>query len=110
MAHLIPGTKETLSLKQAESNEQIWTQTLAAWHMVTIDLLVLTTVFLLLALGYIPDTHGVLPLLLYGWLAVWTLAWLLVVGVGSRDWHYVYKLPQWVVFVLLIGLAYMGFG
>ena len=109
LAHLIPGSKETLSLRQATSPEQAWHQTFGAWQLISVDLLVLSGIFLASALGYLSNNMNVLAGVLYVWLLGWTVVWILTIWLSSRKWKYLFSLPQWVLFLALLGLGYMGF-
>ena len=109
LAHLIPGSRETLSLRNASSPEQAWHQAFGVWQLISLDLLLLTGIFLASAFGFFSESWGALSIILYAWLVGWTLVWILTIGLSSRGWKYLLKLPQWALFLALLGLGYMGF-
>lgn len=109
VAHLIPGSKETLSLRHSTATDQAFYQAYGVWHMVSVDLLIFAGIFLCSALGYFPENKQEISLILTIWLCVWMLGWVLTVGLATRRWTYLVKLPQWILFLVLLLLGYLGF-
>jgi len=110
-AHVIGGTKETASITPNGSNEKLtraWKQSMCAFQMLAIDLLLVTVALFTLALtDIIPFKHEItllLSLLYFLWGIVWLvqLFWL-----KSKRQTYFY-LPQWLFWFIGAGLLYYG--
>lgn len=115
LAHTVVGIKEAYSTEpktlQATVDTTIqrnWMQSMAAFQMVTVDLLLLSVLLWLLALtNWIPQAEGV-TMVLSGLFLLWGLAWWLQVVFISENKKDYLALSQWLLWLLNAALLYWG--
>ena len=118
VAHTIVGNREALTTRPsvpddvASSNfatvERNWVQSLCAFQMVTVDLLVLS--LLLFALGatdFVPAKREV-ALAASFFFGLWGAAWLIQLLVLRRSLRDYLLLSQWLFWFVCSGLLYWG--
>ena len=118
-AHTFVGTKESLSTsprkiadKEKVNNysviEKNWIQSMCAFQMITIDLLVLSILLFVIAVTDVITFERVVALLLSGFFLLWGIAWLIqLVALKSSTRNYLH-LGQWFFWFLCSGLLYWG--
>lgn len=110
LAHLFVGTRETRGLIPTEPQcRPHGLQALAVWQLVTVDLLLLTIAAYLLAVSEVfGSARRSVALFMAGYLATWTLAWLLQLRLaGARGKNYL-LLGQWLLFMACAALLLWG--
>ncbi|MEL6109047.1 MAG: hypothetical protein AAFU85_23830 [Planctomycetota bacterium] len=111
LAHLFVGTAEYRTIAPAaepNATRQAWVQGLGAWHFVTVDLLVTTLLFAAVGLGdWMMPVEAILLRCLGVYFLVQGIVWLLVLSVSGHATPNRYlKLPQWLLFWIVAGLAF----
>lgn len=110
-AHTFVGTKEALKTKPttaAAPIQQYWKQSMAAFQLVTVDLLLLSLLLWLIALTDWIPAESTLTLFLSVWFLLWGLAWLgqlLFLSKNKKDYL---LLSQWLFWLVNAALLYWG--
>lgn len=122
IAHSFFGVKESLSLSpEAVSNKQNtndqdthstlkrhWLQSMCAFQMITIDLLMLTIVLFLISLTQIISFEKHLTLALSSLFFLWGVAWLIQLVVLTKEKRDFIYLSQWAFWLICSALLYVG--
>jgi hypothetical protein len=119
LAHLFIGTKESMSIspaKLAHAPEQTasatlqknWLQTMCAFQMISVDLLVLSILIFVMALTDIIPSEQPIILALSAFYLLWGFAWLLQLALLKAKAEIYLKLGQWIMWLLCSGLLYWG--
>ena len=119
LAHTFVGTRESLSVapeKLGDKNtldnfdvlEKNWIQSLCAFQMITVDLLLLTVLLFVIALtDYIPFERPLtmgLSVLYF----LWGIAWFIQLSILTKDRKNYLLLAQWLLWFVSAGLLYWG--
>lgn len=110
-AHTFVGTKEALQTRPPNTAaliQQYWKQSMAAFQLVTVDLLLLSLLLWLIALTDWIPAKSTLTLFLSGWFLLWGLAWLgqlLFLSKNKKDYL---LLSQWLFWLVNAALLYWG--
>jgi hypothetical protein len=111
IAHTFVGTKETAALSPAVENEKLvihWKQSMCAFQMLTIDLLLVTIALFTIALTDIISFESELILFLSLLFFLWGVVWLIqLVWLKTRAKTYLI-LAQWLFWFVCSGLLYWG--
>ncbi|MGH1339421.1 MAG: hypothetical protein ACRBFS_25095 [Aureispira sp.] len=113
VAHTFVGTQEALKtapkkLKTTVEDkiQQHWLQSMGAFQMVTIDLLLVSLILWALALtNWIPMEREV-TLLLSAWFFLWGIAWLVQLLFLTKDKKDYLLLGQWLFWLVNAALLY----
>lgn len=119
IAHTFFGTKESLSISPRKiadkSNldnfnvlERHWIQSMCAFQMITIDLLILSVMLFLISLTDLISFEKTLTLTLSVWVLLWGVAWLIQLALLTKDKKNYLHLSQWVFCFICSGLLYYG--
>jgi len=118
LAHTVAGNREALSTRppvpdgaatgESATIDRNWVQSLCAFQMVTVDLLVLSLLlFTLGATDLVPAKREV-ALGVAMFFALWGLAWLIQLLVLRRRLKDYFLLSQWVFWFVCAGLIFWG--
>ena len=115
VAHLVVGTQESYSLKPTASSdaafrvaERNWLQSMAAFQMVTVDLLALSILLFVLALTDLISAESTIILTLSAFYLLWGVAWVVqLVMLKAQHKNYL-QLGQWLLWLLCAALLYWG--
>lgn len=120
-AHTVVGAREAKSVRPAlimpnesttassfERLERNWVQSLCAFQLVTVDLLVLTGLSFLLAFTEIISPKRPIALALAGYYLLWGIAWLIQLAVLKSPRKNFFLLGHWVLWFLCAVLVYWG--
>lgn len=107
-AHTFLGTKEFLSTKVSSSAKILnnWYQSYCAWHLITIDLLMFTLGFCLLAFTDLVETKSDILNFLGVWMIGWAVAWIATLAFSKEGRIQLKKLHQWMIFLILAGCSF----
>ena len=111
-AHLFVGTKETASISPEHADEKLlanWVQAMCAFQMLSIDLLVIASLLLIIAILDLGATENVILLIAIGLYALWGVVWILQMIWLSETNVSLYRLPQWLVWFFCSGLLGWGY-
>ncbi|MEM6303540.1 MAG: hypothetical protein AAF744_02410 [Pseudomonadota bacterium] len=111
LGHVFIGTRETATLEpRAASGKPManWVQTMCAFQMLTIDLIVLTAALYWLALGEPGALARPLTLAIAGYFALQGLLWLGHILWFSRPGASLLTLPHWAVWLGCAALLWWG--
>ncbi len=119
VAHTFVGTKESLSTsprriagKDKLDNfgvvEKHWIQSMCAFQMITIDLLILSVVLFLISLTDIISFERTLTLSLSVLFLLWGVAWFIQLALLTKDKKNYLHLSQWAFWFICSGLLYVG--
>ena len=119
IAHLFVGTRESLSISPAkisnvsdrkafESLEKNWIQSMCAFQMISIDLLVLSILLFVISLTDIINFEQSIVLALSVFYLLWGLAWLIQLVVLKPSGKIYFQLGQWIFWIICSGLLYWG--
>ncbi len=111
IAHIVGGTIESASIAPSKTNEKLtrnWLQSMCAFQMLAIDLLLVTIVLFLISLtDFIAFEHE-LTLLLSLLFFLWGVVWLIqLFWLKSKVKTYL-LLPQWIFWFICSALLYWG--
>ncbi len=111
-AHAFIGDTEYKQLKPAsDSKEKIketWVQVRSGWHWVSVDLLLTSVLFMVLAISdFIQAKYEVL-LLLSIYYFVTGVVWLCTVFVSKNNSKQLFVLGQWIFCFIISALVYYG--
>ena len=111
MAHTFVGTKENASISPNEDDEKLnqnWKQSMCAFQMLTIDLLLVTVTLFAISLTDIISFEYELTLFLSFVFFLWGIIWLIqLFWLKSKAKTYL-LLSQWVFWFVCSGLLYWG--
>lgn len=110
-AHTFVGTREALQTKPsntAPNIQQYWKQSMAAFQMVTVDLLLLSMLLWIIALTNWVPAEQTITLFLSGWFLLWGIAWLLQLLFLSKNKKDYLLLSQWLFWLVNAALLYWG--
>jgi hypothetical protein len=119
LAHTIVGTREALGMRPDRSAdtgeadrevERHWVQSFCAFHLVTVDLLVLTALLLTLGATDLVPARRTVSLAMAGLFGLWGLAWLVTLLALRRPRREFGLLSQWVLWFVCAGLLTWGAG
>ncbi|WKN41558.1 hypothetical protein [Tunicatimonas pelagia] len=115
LAHTVAGNQEALSINpkklSSEPTDELqrnWIQSMCAFQMVTIDLLLLSVVLFLIALTDLISFEKTLTLSLSLLFLLWGVAWLLQLLFLTRKKKNYLLLSQWVFWLVCAVLLYFG--
>ena len=122
IAHSFFGVKESLSLSpEAVADKQStyglndfstlkrhWIQSMCAFQMITVDLLILTIVLFLISLTQIISFEKHLTLALSGLFFLWGVAWLIQLAILTKEKRNLMYLSQWAFWLICSALLYVG--
>ena len=118
LAHCFIGNKEALSARPAPSSparspgaervELSWVQSMCAFQLVTVDLLLLAAGLLVLGVSDGFPGRSTLALFAAAYFALWGTAWLLQLIVLRRAGKDFLLLGQWILWYVCAGLLYWG--
>jgi hypothetical protein len=117
VAHTLGGTKESLSLapKTFQGNKngdevlyKNWIQSMCAFQMITVDLLLLTVVLLTMSLTDFIPFEKYLTLSLSVLFFLWGVAWLIQLAFLTKDKKSYLYLSQWAFWFACSGLLFVG--
>lgn len=108
-AHLIVGTRETLSLQtDGEKDRRNWMQALCVFQLVSVDLFLTAAAAYLLACTQMAGVRREIAYFIAAYLGAWGVVWLVqlkAAGCGGKNY---YLLGQWIMFFLCSGLMAWG--
>lgn len=118
LAHTIVGTQEALGTRPDADRvgrddrdvERHWVQSFCAFHLVTVDLLVLSVLLLSLGATDLVPARRTVALSMAGFFGLWGISWLgtlLALHRPRRDYG---LLSQWVLWLVCAGLLIWGAG
>jgi len=115
IAHVFGGTKETASVMPDKNNPQLtrsWKQSMCAFQMLAIDLVVVTVILLTIAVTDVIPFEKELILFLSVLYLLWGIVWLAQLFWLKSNVKTFMILPQWVFWFVCSGLllwgAYLG--
>lgn len=111
IGHITIGTRETASLEPKGTRGKPmanWVQTMCAFQMLSVDLLILIGVLLAIALWDIIPNEPLLVLAMAGYFALQGVLWLGHILWFKRDGATLRSLPHWGVWFACAGLLYFG--
>jgi hypothetical protein len=115
LAHTFVGTREALAARpngsgsvDAATTERNWVQSLCAFQLVTVDLLVLAILLVILGTTDFLADRREIALILAGFFALWGAAWLLQLVVLRRGRNDYLMLCQWIFWFICSGLLFWG--
>lgn len=121
LAHTLAGHRETMSIRPSrllqkgstadsmfETLERSWIQSLCAFQLVTIDLLVLTAASFLLAFTEIIPQKKPFALALAAFFFLWGIAWLVQLAFLKVPRKNYLLLGHWLFWFACGGLTYWG--
>ncbi len=114
VAHTFFGTRQTWSTHPPAQDgwhqHRNWHQAVAAWHLVTADLLLLAALQFALAFRTDWTFRKEAALFVAAFYGLWALLWLLNFGITRGAHRFFWGLPQWMFFlanaVLMLWGAY----
>lgn len=118
-AHTFVGIREALTTapsklaeKESVANfqevERNWVQSICAFQMVTVDLLVLSALLFLLAFTDIIGQKQLVGFSLSAFYFLWGSAWLLQLAIFKRQTKDYLLLSQWLFWFVCAGLIFWG--
>lgn len=119
LAHTDVGTREALRTRPdrdpdagdgSREVERHWVQSFCAFHLVTVDLLVLTALLLALGATDLVPARRTVTLAMAGFFALWGLAWLVTLLALHRPRREYGLLSQWMLWFVCAGLLTWGVG
>lgn len=120
LAHVFTGLRETMRTRPSqilpkdvvepmlETLERNWTQSLCAFQLVTVDLLVLTVMCFLLAFTNIIPYRKPIALALAVFFVLWGIAWLAQLAFLKTSRRNYLLLGHWIFWFVCAGLMYWG--
>ncbi len=111
LAHVIGGTRETATLEpKGASGKPManWVQTMSAFQMLTLDLIVVTGLLYVIALRNVLPAEPQITLGLAVYFALQGLLWLGHILWLARPGATALSLPHWLVWLVLAGLLVLG--
>jgi len=111
IAHTFVGTKESASILPSEEDEKLnrnWKQSMCAFQMLTIDLLLVTVVLFTISLTEIISFEYELTLFLSLVFFLWGVIWLVQLFWLKSEAKTYLHLSQWVFWFVCSGLLYWG--
>lgn len=114
IAHTFFGTRQTWSThppaQAGRALHRNWHQAVAAWHLVTADLLLMSVLQFVLAFHPEWPFFEEAAILISAFYGLWTLLWLINFGITRGAHRFFWGLPQWMFFlansVLMLWGAY----
>lgn len=111
IAHTVGGTLETASISPDKNDEKLtqnWKQSMCAFQMLAIDLLLVTIILFVISLTDIISFEYELTLFLSLLYFLWGVVWLVqLFWLKSKAKTYL-LLPQWIFWFVCSGLLYWG--
>ncbi|MEE9319555.1 MAG: hypothetical protein V3U76_03835 [Granulosicoccus sp.] len=111
VAHIFIGTKETAAIAPTDGNKKLelhWKQSMCAFQMLSVDLLLVTIVLFVIGLTDLVSIEPELTLLLSLVFLLWGIVWFIqLLWLKSKPVTYL-VLAQWAVWLLCAGLLYWG--
>jgi len=111
VVHVLGGTRETANLASAKKDTKTsahWVQTMCAFQMLSVDLILVTGLLLTVAVTDILPSEVrwtmALSLLFLAWGVIWVIQMWAVKRQGVKALH----LPQFVVWFVCSGLLWLG--
>ncbi len=119
IAHLFVGTRESLSIsplkigaksnsRDLDSLDKNWIQSMCAFQMISVDLLILSGLLFVTSLTDIVPFERVLLLSLSALYLLWGLAWLIQLLALKAKLKNYFNLGQWIFWLISSGLLYWG--
>ncbi len=111
LGHVAIGTKETATLEpKGASGKPManWVQTMCAFQMLTLDLVVLTGLLFVIALWDVLPAEPQITLGIAAYFALQGLLWMGQVVWFARPGATLLSLPHWLVWLVLAGLLWLG--
>lgn len=111
LGHVIIGTRETATLEPKAARGKLmanWVQTMCAFQMLTLDLIVVTAVLYVIALRDVLPAEPQITLGLAAYFALHGLLWLGQVLWFARPGATILTLPHWAVWLALAVLLWVG--
>ncbi len=111
IAHIVGGTIESASIAPDKKNEKLtrnWLQSMCAFQMLAIDLLIVTILLFLISLTDVITFEHELTLLLSLLFFLWGLVWLIQLFWLKNNAKTYLLLPQWIFWFICSALLYWG--
>jgi len=111
VAHVFGGTRETASLSPDKENIKLvrsWKQSMCAFQMLAIDLLLVSVLLFFISLTDIIQFEYEITLFLSFLFFLWGVVWLIqLYWLKSNSKTYI-VLPQWILWLVCSALLYWG--
>ena len=111
IGHITIGTRETATLEPVGQRGKImanWVQTMCAFQMLSVDLLILIGLLFTIAIADVIPNEPLFILALAGYFALQGVLWLAHILWFKRDGATLRSLPHWAVWFVCAGLLYAG--
>ena len=111
LAHVFGGTKDNASIAPEKHDALLirnWKQSMCAFQMLAVDLLLVTIVLFTIALTDIISFEYELTLFLSLVFFLWAVVWLIQLLWLKSERKTFLQLPQWILWFICSGLLYWG--
>lgn len=111
LAHVFGGTRETARIAPDEGHPDLnrhWVQAMAAWQMLSVDLLAVALLLFAIALRDLGPAEEPMLKGLIALFCLWGSAWIVQVQLLNRTGASLLHLPHWMIWFVCAGLLFLG--
>ena len=110
-AHVLGGTRETAAIAPDPADTKRtthWIQAMAAFQMLSIDLLAMTAALFAIALADLGPYEPQITRGLAGIFALWGIVWIAQILWSAKSTAILFRLPHWIVWFVCAALLLWG--